>query len=201
MSTPPAVPNPHVQLRLDAEARLKAGTAPPAKGWPTATNTLGLLYKLASSPDSADDALKLLHELQVHQVELDLQHEQVEASRREIDEDLAHYKWLYEAAPAGYFRVDLAGHILEGNEAGAELFGLGLADLSGRRIESLLAPADRPALLEVLKKLREGVLRVTGEVRAGCGNAAQQLRIVASVSPDGAGFLVVFVPLTDRGRD
>lgn len=201
MSAPPAVPNPHVQLRLDAEGLLKEGTAPPTKGWPTGTNALSLLYRLASSPDSADDALKLLHELQVHQVELDLQHEQVEATQREIAEELARYKALYEAAPAGYFHVDSAGHILEANVAGAELFGLGLADLSGRRLEGLLAPADRPVLLELLQELREGVSRASRDVQFGDGNAARLLRVVASTSPEGAGFLLVFVPLTDRSRD
>jgi PAS domain S-box-containing protein len=194
----PANPNPHVQLRLAAEGLLKEGTAPPTKGWPTGTNTLSLLYKLASSPESADDALKLLHELQVHQVELDLQHEQVEATRREIDAELTHYKWLYDAAPVAYFSVDFAGHILEGNVAAAELFGLAVPELSGRRVETLLAPGDRPALLELLQDLRERPSKASCDVQSAKGNATQRLRIVASAAPEGAGFLLAFVPLADR---
>jgi PAS domain S-box-containing protein len=197
----PADRNPHLQLRLDAEGLLKEGTAPRTKGWPTGTSTLGLLYKLASSPESAEDALKLLHELQVHQVELDLQHEQVEATRREIDDDLTHYKWLYEAAPVAYFSVDFAGHILEGNVAAAELFGLAVPDLSGRRIESLLAPADRPVLLGLLQELREGRSRASCDVQSAKGSATQPLRVVASAVADGAGLLVAIVPLTDRAGD
>jgi PAS domain S-box-containing protein len=198
MSTLPAETN--VQLRRDAEMRLKEGTAPPTKGWPTGTNTLTLLYTLASSPESAADALKLLHELQVHQVELDLQHEQAESSRRETAEDLARYKALYEAAPAGYFNVDSAGHILEGNVAGADLFGLGLADLSGRRLESLLAPASRPVLRELLQALREGVSGGSRDVQSGDGRGARMLRVVAGAAPDGASFLLVFAPLSDRDK-
>jgi PAS domain S-box-containing protein len=200
MSTLPAEKNPRVQLRLEAEDRLKEGTAPPTKGWPTGTNTLSLLYTLASSPESAQDALKLLHELQVHQVELDLQHEQVEAARREMAEDLARYKALYEAAPAGYFNVDSAGHILEGNLAGAELLGLGLGELSGRRLESLLAPASRPVLLEVLQELREGVSGASCDVQSGNARGAQTLRVVAGAAPDGASFLLVFVSLSEHNR-
>ena len=198
--SPSAVPNPHVQLRLAAEGRLKEGTAPPTKGWPTGTNALGLLYKLASSPESAGDALKLLHELQVHQVELDLQHEQVEATRHEIAEDLARYKALYEAAPVGYFSVDLLGRILEANVAGAELFGLDLADLTGRRIESLLAPASRPLLHGLLKELRKGVSGASRDLPPGSGRGAQALRVVASAAPDGASSLLVFVALSDSTR-
>ena len=196
----PAEPNPHLQLRLAAEGRLKEGTAPPTQGWPTGTNTLGLLYKLASSPDSADDALKLLHELQVHQVELDLQHEQVEATRREIDDDLVRYKALYEAAPVGYFSVDLLGRILEANVAGAKLFGLDVAGLNGRLLESLLAPAARPALLELLQELRKGVSGASRDLQPGNGHGARALRVVASAAPDGAAFLLVFVPLADSNR-
>lgn len=197
----PADRNPHVQLRLDAEGLLKEGTAPPTKGWPTGTNTLSLLYKLASSPESAGDALKLLHELQVHQVELDLQHEQVEAARREIDEDLTHYKWLYDAAPVAYFSVDFTGHILEGNVAAAELFGLEVTDLSGRGVDSLLTPADRPVLFELLQELRKGLARASCGVQSGRGGTTQDLRVVAGAAPDGAGFLLAFVPMTDRSRD
>ncbi len=197
MSTSPFETNEHARLRRDAEARLKEGSAPPAKVWSTGANALSLLYTLASSPASAADALKLLHELQVHQVELDLQHEQVEATRREIAEDLARYKGLYEAAPAGYFNLDASGHILEGNVAGAELFGLRLADLNGRRLESLLAPASRPVLLELLQELRAGVSRASRDVQSG-GRGAEALRVAASAAPDGASFQLVFVPLTDR---
>lgn len=194
MSTRPDEENPRVQLRLAAEDLLKDGAAPPTKGWPTGTNTLSLLYTLASSPESAKDALKLLHELQVHQVELDLQHEHAEAARREMAEDLARYKALYEAAPAGYFNVDSAGHILEGNLAGANLFGLGIDELGGRRLESLLAPSSRPVLLEALQQLRDGVLRASCDVQAVRGTRA--LRVVAGAAPDGASFLLVFVPLS-----
>ena len=189
--------NPHVRLRLEAEGRLEEGTAPPTKGWPTGAKALSLLYSLASSPDSAQDALKLLHELQVHQVELDLQHEQVEISRREMAEDLARYKALFEAAPAGYFNVDSAGEILEGNLAGAELLGLGLGERSGRRLESLLTPASRPVLQEVLQQLREGVAGASCDVQSANGRGARTLRVVAGAAPDGASFLLVLVPVSD----
>ena len=69
------------QLRVDAEDRLEHGTAPPTRGWPTGSEALRLLHSLASAPASASEALKLLHELQVHQVELDLQREQMEQKR------------------------------------------------------------------------------------------------------------------------
>jgi PAS domain-containing protein len=197
MSTPSAETKPSVQLRIQAEGRLKEGSAPPTKGWPTGVSTLSLLYKLASSPASAEDALKLLHELQVHQVELDLQQEQVEAAQREVAEDLARYKGLFHAAPAGYVHLDATGHVLEGNAAAADFLGIGLAELDGRRFESLLAPPSRPALLELLQDLRAGASRIYRDVIPG-GAGDDRLRIVASRAPESASFLLVLVPLHDR---
>jgi PAS domain S-box-containing protein len=154
-----------------------------------------LLHRLASAPGSAHDALKLLHELQVHQVELDLQHEQMEATQRELVEDLARYKGLYEFAPAGYLSVGRDGDILEGNPAGAGLFGITQDELRGRRLDSLLAPESRPVLLELLKRLRAGGPRDACEAHSSGG---RRLQVVANATPGGGSFLMIFVDTTDR---
>jgi hypothetical protein len=72
------------ELRQHAESRLQEGEAPKTLGWSSSAQALSLLHRLASDPASAADALKLLHELQVHQVELDLQHEQMEQQLLEL---------------------------------------------------------------------------------------------------------------------
>ena len=189
------------KLRLRAETVLKEGSAPATKGWPTGVSTLSLLHELASSPARANEALKLLHELQVHQVELDLQHEQLEATRRELTEEAARYKALYEHAPAGYFSVGLDGQILEANAAGAELLGLSPDVLQGRRIESLLLPASRPAVNELLNELRDGARKSksTCEVLSASIDGPRRLLIAATIPPGGGSFLMVVVALPDRG--
>jgi PAS domain S-box-containing protein len=186
-------------LRLRAETVLKEGCAPPTKGWPTGVSTLSLLHELASSPARADEALKLLHELQVHQVELDLQHEQLEATRRELTEEAARYKALYEHAPAGYFSAGLDGQILEANAAGAELLGLAPDMLQGRRIESLLAPESRPAVNQLLNELRDGARKSACEVLSASIDGPRRLLVAATIAPGGGSFLMIFVALPDRG--
>ncbi|HUF74045.1 MAG TPA: PAS domain S-box protein [Gammaproteobacteria bacterium] len=165
---------------------------------PTNAGALSLLHKLASTPASADDALKLLHELQVHQVELDLQNEQLDTTRRELAEDLARYRGLYQFAPTGYFNVGSDGDILEGNLAGADLFGVRQGELVGRRIDSILAPGSRPVLLALLQQVRENGSRAACEVTSG-GEAAgsRQWRVVAGIGPGpGAGsWLIVIIDL------
>jgi PAS domain-containing protein len=182
-----------VKLRHDAETRLKEGSAPPTNGWSVGVNALSLLHKLASTPSSAIDALKLLHELQVHQVELDLQHEQMEATQRELAEDLAHYRRLFDGAPVSYLSVGPQRDIFECNDAAAGLFGKSQDDMLGRNVDVFLAPASRPVLLQLLKRLRADGASESCEVQMGTGSAARKLRVLASLPPGSRSFLLVLL--------
>jgi PAS domain S-box-containing protein len=201
MSIPRAEPTAHSKLRADAEHRIKEGSAPPTRGGSTGASALRLLYTLASSQETAADALKLLHELQVHQVELDLQHEQMDATARELAEELARYQGFFEWAPAAYLNVASEGHILEGNPASAALFGLELDDLRGRRLESLVAPASRPVIAELLQGPPGRASQQSREVQCGVGDRSGWCRAVARVDPRGASVLVVLVAAPDRSRN
>jgi len=84
----PAIASEHLaKLRLRAASRLPgaAGAKGAAGG---ATDALAVLHELASSPATAADALALLHELQVHQIELQLQDEELRRSRAELESAL-----------------------------------------------------------------------------------------------------------------
>jgi PAS domain S-box-containing protein len=200
MSAPDTVLTEAVKLRLDAEARLKAGSAPSTSGWSVGVNALGLLHKLASTPENAVDALKLLHELQVHQVELDLQNEQMESTQRELAEELARYRGLYEYAPVAYLNVSAQRDILECNIAAAGLLGAGQGELRGVNLDAFLAPESRPVLSLMLKRLRPGGPGGTCEVQLGVAQASRKLQILASVTPGGGSFLLILVDLTDRRK-
>lgn len=178
------------QLRFDAEHRLKSGTAPPTKGWTLSAEALTTLYRLASTPDSAGEGLKLLHELQAHQVELDLQHEQLEANEREFAEELARYKSLYDFAPAGYFVAGFDGQIIECNQAGAFLLGVRQDELGGARLDSFFAPECHATLASLLDKLHFEGAAATCDVRTS-GNHSRRMRILANVSPSGEAVLMV----------
>jgi hypothetical protein len=181
-------------LRTRAEDKLKEGSAKPTNGWLTSLDALSLLYKLASSPGSAGDALKLLHELQVHQVELDLQHEQLEASERELTEDLIHCARLYDFAPVSYFSVSPEGKINRVNVAGAALCGEDRAELIGRRVDDFLVPESRPVLEKLVAQVRNGVLDDACEVRTSTGAA---FHVKAGLVPGESSILMVFVELAE----
>lgn len=182
------------ELRRIAETKLKEGSAQPTNGWLTSTDALSLLHKLASSPASAGDALKLLHELQVHQVELDIQHEQLEASERELTEDLIHCARLYDFAPVSYFSVTPEGRINRVNVAGAEMLEEDRAELIGRHIDDFLAPESQAVLGKLVAKVHDGGLDETCEVRTTAGAA---LHVKAGLIPGESSILLVFVDHAD----
>ncbi|MET0380125.1 MAG: PAS domain S-box protein [Spongiibacteraceae bacterium] len=189
----PAAPQNHVQLRENAEGRLKGGTAPIYEGTPGA-EALAMLHKLASTPASASDALKLLHELQVHQVELDLQREEMERSRQELNDDLERYARLYAFAPVGYFSVDANDKIIEANIAGAQLLGVERDAVCGLRIDACLTATSRPLLLDLLQRRRDGGSRETCVVYAEADeNRLRPLQVAAISAPDDQSLFVVFL--------
>ncbi|MFN7122011.1 MAG: hypothetical protein ACK4NM_08255 [Hydrogenophaga sp.] len=104
----------------------------------TTSDAMAVLFKLASSPDTAVDAMALLHELQVHQVEVDMQHEELRQSRVELEHALVLQSNRFERAPAAYLVVDEASVLCEINMAGTRLLRAASNDLLGRPLTSFL---------------------------------------------------------------
>jgi len=81
----------------------------------------------AKQPDSSQppgSVEKLLHELQVHRIELELQNEELRSALQQIEESHAKYSDLYDFAPVGYLTLDEKGRILEANLTSSGLLGL-----------------------------------------------------------------------------
>lgn len=183
-------------LRLQAEGLLENGDVPKAKVGTTGVKALTLLHNMATDPARASDALKLLHELQVHQVELDLQHEQFEQNRDELSLALDRYVEVYDFAPFAYFSVYRDGKIIDGNRAAAEFFTVEQAALNGRHIDSLVTPECRLAVRSLLKRLCSNGARESCKVQAISGSVSRNANIVANVSPTGRFFMLAFVETT-----
>ena len=75
-------------------------------------------------PAAEADARALVHELQVHQIELEMQNEELQRAQAAAQEASEKYYDLFDFAPVGYFLWDHEGRILEVNLAGAALLGL-----------------------------------------------------------------------------
>jgi len=183
------------KLRQTAEERIEKGIAPATRGWPTGLQALTMLHGLASAPETASDALKLLHELQVHQVELDLQHEQSEQERRQLSEDLTDSTALFDLAPFAYLTLYPDGLVMAANRVAAEWLAPETGEKqewADRRIEDLLAPECRAAVRDMLAALRKGAGRQTCAVQSRAGGASAQA--VATATPGSGPVLMAFVP-------
>ena len=121
-----AMPSVNGSLRQQAEVKL--GTQPPPDRVP-----------------AEGDARALVHELQVHQIELELQNEELQ--RAQVAAELAADKYveLFDFAPVGAFVIDPQGVIREVNLAGAALLGRDRHLVTGQPFERFLAPDARAA--------------------------------------------------------
>ena len=135
--------NDEEHLRTYAEQKLASGDPPLSADYAVSPDALGMLYRLAASPDTAHEALKLLHELQVHQVELGLQQEQLAAAEQSATEALAQYQTLFELAPAAYLVLDPNGVIQDVNRAGRRLLEVTGESCIGRALETYLTQESR----------------------------------------------------------
>jgi PAS domain S-box-containing protein len=126
---------------------------------------------LESRSDFAEDgaeesanALALVHELQVHQIELEMQNEELKRARLEAEEASAKYSDLYDFAPIGLFTLDEQGQILESNLAGATFLGVERRNLSKKSFQRFVTPKDRPTFDDFCKKAFETSVKQTCEL-------------------------------------
>lgn len=172
-------------LRRDAENKLREGTTPPASDLPLGKETLTLLYSMAGSPERSSDALKLLQELQVHQVELDLQREELENNELEMSRELDLYKSLFELIPTVCLVATLEGRIVESNAAASGLLNTPHGDLVGRTLHDFLMPESYESWSALLWKLQVGEQTASCELRVHQGtNESAILKLSASFLPE-----------------
>ena len=92
-------------LRLNAENQLKGKN------------------KEEDDSDLEIDLKRLVHELQVHQIELEMQNEELQRANDKTETALRKYTMLYDFAPMGFFTLNSKGKIEEVNFTGAEMLG------------------------------------------------------------------------------
>jgi PAS domain S-box-containing protein len=153
-----------------------------------------------------EDPRRLVHELEVHQVELQMQNEELQAARLEIEEGLQRYTELFDFAPMGYTVLDVGGTIREANLEAARMLGVARKDLLGKRFALFIDPQQRANLHGFL----EGMLTRRAEGQASAvleadltreGDEALAVRLIASARTSATpGLLVAIHDVTARRR-
>jgi len=134
-----------IGMRKQAEEVLKGKTTNPKK--------------LASG-----DVQSLVHELQVHQIELEMQNEELRRAQKELEDAYNRYSDLYDFAPIGYFTFDKKGLIFEVNLTGAKKLGVERAYLIKKPF-SLYIHGNKDAFYSHLRKVFNTEKQTTCELR------------------------------------
>jgi two-component system, cell cycle sensor histidine kinase and response regulator CckA len=116
---------PEQQLRQQAEARLFE--------W----------EKLLPEPLNLERSRRLLRELRVHQIELEIQNEELRRSQEELEASRSRYRDLYNYAPVGYITINEIGLIIEANLTAADLLQEMSTALVGQPISRFILPDDQ----------------------------------------------------------
>lgn len=123
---------------------------------------------------SLEETLRLVHELQVHQIELEMQNEELGRASEELEASRARYFELYDLAPVGYLTVSKQGVIVEANLTTATLLGMERSALAGKPFASLVLTEDQGVF--------HGNCALLGD------QGAQHSREIRMMRPDGTSF-------------
>lgn len=118
-----------------------------------AEKRLGETSGAPSPPGPAEDPQRLLHELQVHQIELEMQLEELRQARDAEAAALKKYTDLYDFAPVGYVSLDRTGAIRSVNLTCSALIGIERDRLIGRRFGLFVADKSRSTFAVFLEKV------------------------------------------------
>jgi PAS domain S-box-containing protein len=147
---------------------------------------------------SPNVARRLVHELRVHQSELEAQNEQLRNTQAELDALQSRYFDLYELAPVGYCTVSATEKLMSANLTAAQLLGLPVSKLVGRPIQQFIAPADQDIYYLHCKKLFETGERQSCELRLIKPDRSHfWAQLIATITLDAAGLSTHRIVLTD----
>ena len=134
---------------------------PAKKTRDTAHRTDGDAQAQLSSLEQSD---RLIHELRVHQIELEVQNRALREAQEELESSRERYIELFDDAPLAYLTLEVDGRITEANLTAARLLGQDRAVLIGRRLQTLVGMLDPLAFRSVLHSVSTRKAETRGEL-------------------------------------
>ncbi|UHD17061.1 PAS domain S-box protein [Thiocapsa bogorovii] len=166
-----------------------------------------LLAELERAGNGSHELTRLVHELQVHQIELEQQNRELLAMREVLEESRERYADLYDFAPVGYLSIDVVGRIQDINLTGAKLLGQSRDTLIGRTLGGFLLPQERTRLQAHIADVLHGKEPTICEVRLKADDTADvaepQTLMLESRREDGSTppqIRVILSDITERKR-
>ena len=147
-----------------------------------------------SAPKLPVESQRVVHELQVHQVELEMQNIELKEARSRMEVLLEQFTDIYDFAPVGYFTLTADGIIQLVNLTGSRLVGRERDKLVGHPFGPLLTNDARPTFTTFLKKVFASQTKQSGEFVL----PNRTVNLEAQRSPNGRECRLMMVDVTDR---
>ena len=145
-----------------------------------------------------EEARQVLHELRVHQIELEMQNEELRRAQVELEASRASYFDLYDLAPVGYVTLSEKGLILEANLTAATLFGVARGALVKQPLPHFILPVDQDIYYRHRRQLLETGAPQVCELRMMRADAAPfWARLQATAAQDAVGAPVCRAVVSD----
>ncbi|MDF1584011.1 MAG: PAS domain S-box protein [Methyloprofundus sp.] len=114
---------------------------------------------------SSEVVQKLVHEFQVHQIELEMQNEALRVTQLELQASRDRYQLLYNYAPIGFLTLNKAGNIKDANRAACTLLGYSKAELQGTKYFKYIHSEDQDCFYLCFQQLQKFTGKKTIEIR------------------------------------
>jgi len=152
---------------------------------------------------SAEEVREVIHDLRTHQIELEMQNEELLSAQAELLESRNRYSDLYDFAPAGYLTIDAKGLILEANLTLAEMLGVKRRSLINTPFSAFVANQDQDAYYRHCRRLKETTERKRSELRIRTREGACFWALLDSVKISGSQgvaphFRMAVIDITER---
>ena len=147
---------------------------------------------------SDTEILNLIHELEIHQIELEVQNDELSSLRNNAEIEAEKYTSLYDFAPCGYFTITKKEEILDLNFSGAALLGKERSRLLHKRFGYFIADKSKPVFFEFLEKIFESKTSQTCEiVLSGRSKISNPVFLTGIVKGDSDQCLLTMVDITE----
>lgn len=120
--------------------------------------------------EEMSDLKKLLHELQVHQIELEIQNDELRQAYETAESALRKYTLLFDLSPMGYFTLDSEGSICELNFRGAKILAERRFSLIDSNFKLFVSEESRPVFNDFFRRVYTSKAKESCEIQLGYNN-------------------------------
>tara|TARA_R110001583_G_scaffold12423_1_gene55212 strand:- start:204 stop:2450 length:2247 start_codon:yes stop_codon:yes gene_type:complete len=140
----------------------------------------------------------ILHELQVHQIELEMQQNELIVARESAEAGAVRYQALYDFAPVGFVSLNSTGHITQTNLTAASMLGIPREKIKGLRLAAYLTEDSLPQFNSHLSNTFKGLNQPACEIKLCVDNKVSTLQMMVTINDDGLECLTVLTDISAR---